>query len=102
MIFYVFVIGNFFKNLAKYLFEGVLFIWIHIATYVLVILIKNPLEAGINLCAFIHCERYRRHLQVYRKLVSFLLLIFGALELKEVVALALIETYITFGETILL
>jgi len=98
MIFYVFVVSDFFKYKAKNIFKSILFVWIHVTTDSFVSLIKDPLETSINFTAFIHRKRDRRHFKVNWKFVCFFLIFFGIFKKDKVVALSFNETNVTLGE----
>lgn len=99
MIFYVFVVSDFFKYKAKNIFKSILFVWIHVTTDSFVSLIKDPLETSINFTTFIHRKRDRRHFKVNWKFVCFFLIFFGIFKKDKVVALSFNETNVTLGES---
>lgn len=99
MIFYVFVIGNFFKYKAKNIFKSVFFIWIHVTADSLVSLIKDPLEASVEFTAFIHRKRDRSHFEIYWEFICFFLIFLSIFEKNKVVALPFNETDVALWES---
>ena len=101
MIFYVIVIGNFFKNQAKNIFESIFSVWVHVAPNSFVTLIENPLETSIDFAAFVHRKRDRCHLKVNWKFVCLFLTVFRIFKEDKIIALSFNETNETFWESMI-